>query len=265
MHGGIGEDRARAAVLFIGADAFGEDGAAHVRLHPLRRAPVLQRQPRVGGAPARVNRNPAVAVFAGGVQEHPRAADLRAHDAARPRIAEGSALDLAGDAARHGGRLLQRHHAGERAGAVGARARAPHDGGVGDGLDGKAGPDHPAAERVALGHAVQRHQRAAGAGPGDAAQGHPLRGRIGAEAGGAAKEREARRSLQRIVQPPGGGQHGGIDAEDGEGRIPRRLGQARGLDDDFDGGRLIQRHAAQRPYFARGGDDDRRAAGVRGA
>ena len=223
LGGRPGEDGAGAAVLLIAGDALGKHhAAAEVGREALADAPVAQGERTVGGAAALDDRDPAVAALARGVEEEPRAGsgvDLR--DARGASIAALAALDVGLDPAadRRPAIAAPPPRSARRPHRPGAGAA--HHGGAGDGLRRQAGPDHPAAERVVLRHAVQRHQRPAGAGAGDAAQAHPLRGRVGAQAGGAAEEREAGHGGQRVVEPVADPQHRGVDRDDREGRIAR--------------------------------------------
>ena len=154
----------------------------------------------VGGAALRRrDRDPAVAVFIGGAGEERDGTEhrpARCSDAFSVQTGERGVRRDQSVAAR----FVQRDDAGERAGAIRTGAGAAHDLRAADVFRRQRRPDHPAAERIVLRHAVERHQRAARARRRDGAQRDALRRRIGGKAAVAAEQRQARHLLQRVVE-----------------------------------------------------------------
>ena len=146
-------------------------------------------------------------------------------------------------------RELRAHYAGQGARAVGSRSRAPHDGDRADRLVRQTRPDHPAAEWVALRHPVECHQSAAR---------HPIR-RWSATRCPAPWGLADRLELRRNNDTPGtrssassslGVARRSVLAKpyDRERRVPDRIGQPRGRDDN--GRHRRRRVGRQRPTFA---------------
>ena len=161
--GGVGPraDQAGITLLLEGPGADRPAYAAEVALHPRGDRAVLQGGRCVGRARRRApNRPIAVGARAAGGQQQ-----VLGPEGSRraPTVALAGLGREAGQAAA-GRALAQGHHARQRAGAVGSRPRAAHDGGAGQALARQGGPDHPAAERIVLRRAIQRHQRSSRAG-----------------------------------------------------------------------------------------------------
>ncbi len=216
----------------IGAAAHGQDGPPDLGLDPRRAGVVVEAYPVVGRTGEPVGGHPAVAVLAGGAQEQ-RAVVAEALDGGA-RAADFAQL-TPGDVdirRARAGQLVELDHAGERARAIGAGARATHDGGAFQRFRRQGGPDHPAAEGIVLGHAIEGDQRTARAGRGDGTQGDALGGGVLGRARGAAEQRDAGDLLERQIKPRLGLQLLRRQADDGEGRIAGRRRQARGGDDD---------------------------------
>ncbi len=116
---------------------------------------------------------------------------------------------------------------------IGAAAGATNDMGVGDGVLGHGGPDDPAAEGIVLRDAVQHHQGATGAGRGDGAQGQALDGRVGGQAGRAAKQRGLAVEFQGLVDRIAAFDAGCVDIDRAEGLVAAEDGKAVGADDDL--------------------------------
>jgi hypothetical protein len=145
-----------------------------------------------------------------------------------------------------GARGEQLDDAAERRAPPRARAAAAHDLDALQRLPRDPAPVHPATERVVERGAVEQHQGAADAARADAAQRHPLGGRLRHHRAGAPEQREARRLAERVVD---GDRARGGDLLPGEhrhvaGDVVDRLLEAAGGDhqrllDPRSGGRRV--------------------------
>ena len=118
----------------------------------------------------------------------------------------------------------KRNDAGERARAIGPGARTAYDLGRLNVFGRQRTPDHPAAKRVILRHAVQRHERAARPRSGDGAQGNALDGRVCRKGGIAPEQRQARDLAKRLIELVRNPQLRGIDERGRVGLIADRVG-----------------------------------------
>ena len=237
----------RALVLAIGRHPRRNDTAGKVLGVAGGGLAVVKIDLAVGRASAGVDRIPAVGVFPRGADEQIAGADT---DIGHARLTLEADL-AAGDVRRPvaGGQLsfLQRNGPGQSAGAIGTSPRATHHRRRLHRLRGQIAPDHPAAEGIALRDPVQGHQGPAGGGRGDRAQRHSLDRRIGRQAGGATKQRQARHLLQRLVQARLVVQSDAIDLNDREGLFAHRRRKARGAHGDgLHDRRLIRRRRGGR-------------------
>ncbi len=224
---GLGADEARAPLLLKERGADGDQAASGRRLHPAGDAPVVEAEIVVGRALALAHRNPAVVVFDRCAAEHLRSPGSRdaGDGASAPSLCRDRGVGLHGSGT---GQLVQRDHAGQGPGAIGPGPRPPHHRGALDRLGRQRGPDHPAAERIVLRHAVQRHQGPSGARRRERAQRQALRGRVRRRAGGAPEQGHAGDLAQRLVQPDARVDAALVEADDGIGGVAGRRRQARG-------------------------------------
>ena len=160
------------------------------------------------------------------------------------------------------GPLMQIDDAGQRPGPIGSGSAPADDIDAVIEFGRQPRPDHPAAERVVLRHAVDRQQGSSGAGRGDRAQRDALRGRVGRGAGVAAEERDARRLAQRLVDPGASLHIGGVHDDHREGGVGGGGRQPRHdhLDWGDDGRDVI--HGSVRSLWAAGRKGEGRGGGA---
>ena len=239
---GVGPDQAGAALFLIAREAHRQLLVAQLRGPTQGAAEAAIIEFRIGRTASGAQRDPAVAALARRGQEEV-ANDTGGGGSDQAAFA---AIDLVFAAARGAGAFGQLDGSGQRAGAIGAGARAAHDLGLLDRDGRQPGPQHPAAERIVLRHAVEQDQGAAGPRAGDRADADPLGGGVGGLAGGAPEKLDARGRGQRLVQARRGRDGLAVDGDDRERLVGRRRRQAGGFNHDgVNERRKVQRHVRQ--------------------